>query len=392
MSNNPIGHLSALQFHSHTLRAALDAQGKPWFMAEDVLCVLAFKNALSALRRLDDDEKAATFEGLLLSESGVYRQIFASGKPESNALKRWLVEDAIPALVRESRGRSAEACAMATDSVGSVIPFQFGEKMVRTITDEKGEPLFVGKDVCDVLGYADHTNAMKQHCRGVVKYHPILDSIGRARQTRVLSEPDVMRLIVSSKLPAAEAFERLVFEEILPTIRKTGAYTVPQFRELPDHPTLVGLQKQARQSRGLADTSETRVAALIGVQRMIAAVPGVKPAMAAAVALNIIEAETGMNLDAFRAVLPRNSEPMATLNSTGLGALIHEPAVTTNRLLERMGLQKRNARGEWELTDAGKRHGEAFPYTNGRHSGYQILWKHSVAVLLRDPQLHIDLQ
>jgi hypothetical protein len=37
-------------------------------------------------------------------------------------------------------------------------------------------------------------------------------------------------------------------------------------------------------------------------------------------------------------------------------------------------------------------HGEAYPYTNGRHSGYQILWKHSVAVLLRDPQLHIYLQ
>ncbi len=275
--------------------------------------------------------------------------------------------------------------------MSSLTIFRFESHVVRTVTDEKGEPLFVGKDVCDVLGYANVNDAMKRHCKGVVKRYP-LQTPGGAQQMRVLTESDVMRLIVSSKLPAAEAFERLVFEEILPTIRKTGTYTVPKFRELPDHPTLVDLQKQARQSRGLADNLETRVAALIGVQRMIAAVPGVKPAMAAAVALNIIEQETGMNLDAFRAVLPRNSEPMATLNSTGLGALIHEPAVTTNRLLERMGLQKRNARGEWELTDAGKQHGEAFPYTNGRHSGYQILWKHSVAVLLRDPQLHLYLQ
>lgn len=45
---------------------------------------------------------------------------------------------------------------------------------------------------------------------------------------RVLSEPDVLRLIVNSSLPAAERFERWVFEEVLPSIRKTGSYTVPQ--------------------------------------------------------------------------------------------------------------------------------------------------------------------
>jgi prophage antirepressor-like protein len=268
--------------------------------------------------------------------------------------------------------------------------FEFQSHVVRTIIDERGEVYFVGKDVCEVLGYADAANAMKRHCKGVAKRHP-LQTHGGTQEVRVLAEPDVMRLIVGSKLPAAEAFERLVFEEILPSIRKTGSYTARPAAD-PVHPTLADLQKQARQQRGLTDNSETRVAALIGVQKMIAAVPGVKPAMAAAVALNVIERETGMNLDAFRAALPRSSEPMATLNSTGLGALIHEPAVTTNRLLERMGLQKRNARGEWELTDAGKMHGEAYPYTNGRHSGYQILWKHSVAVLLRDPQLHIYLQ
>jgi prophage antirepressor-like protein len=193
--------------------------------------------------------------------------------------------------------------------------FEFQSHAVRTIIDERGDVLFVGKDVCEVLEYADATNAMKRHCRGVAKRHPIVDNLGRSQEVRVLAEPDVMRLIVGSKLPAAEAFERLVFEEILPTIRKTGSYTARPAAD-PVHPTLVDLQKQARQQRGLTDNSETRVAALIGVQKMIAAVPGVKPAMAAAVALNVIERETGMNLDAFRAALPRNSEPMATLNAS----------------------------------------------------------------------------
>ncbi len=74
------------------------------------------------------------------------------------------------------------------------------------------------------LGYADPTNAMKQHCRGVVKRHPIVDSLGRTQKVRVLTEADMFRLVVSSTLPSAEAFERLVFEEILPAIRKTGSY------------------------------------------------------------------------------------------------------------------------------------------------------------------------
>ena len=278
---------------------------------------------------------------------------------------------------------------MQPTSTGELIAFQFQSNTVRTITDERGEPLFVGKDVCDVLGYANATTAMNRHCKGVAKRYPLLTD-GGVQNVRVLTEADVMRLIVHSKLPAAERFERWVFEEVLPAIRKTGTYSV---HTAPiEHPTLIDVQKQARATRGLADNAETRVAALVGVQKMIAAIPGVKPATAAAVALNVIETETGMCMDAFRAALPRNSEPMATLNATGLGALIDEPAVTTNRLLERMGLQKRNARSEWEMTEAGKRHGEAFPYSNGRHSSYQILWKHSVAVLLRDPQLDLYLR
>lgn len=114
-----------------------------------------------------------------------------------------------------------------TSASSSITPFQFESHAVRVLTDETGEPLFVGKDVCVALGYADHTNAMKQHCRGVVKRHPITDSLGRTQEVRVLSEPDVLRLIVSSHLPEAEKFERWVFEEVLPSIRKTGAYVAP---------------------------------------------------------------------------------------------------------------------------------------------------------------------
>ncbi|WP_310227456.1 BRO family protein [Acidovorax delafieldii] len=91
-----------------------------------------------------------------------------------------------------------------------------------------GEPWFVGKDVAEALGYADPTTAMRSHCRGVQKLHPIVDTLGRKQETRILSEPDVLRLIVNSTLPAAERFERWVFEEVLPSIRKTGSYKAPK--------------------------------------------------------------------------------------------------------------------------------------------------------------------
>lgn len=90
-----------------------------------------------------------------------------------------------------------------------VTPFNFEQYQVRTVANnETGEVLFVGKDVCVALGYADHTNAMKQHCRGVVNYHPIQDSIGRIQSARILTEADVLRLAVNSELPSAEPFER----------------------------------------------------------------------------------------------------------------------------------------------------------------------------------------
>ena len=63
---------------------------------------------------------------------------------------------------------------------------------------------------------------------GWQKLHPILDSLGRTQEVRVLTEPDVLRLIVSSTLPAAERFEKWVFEEVLPSIRKTGQYAAPK--------------------------------------------------------------------------------------------------------------------------------------------------------------------
>ncbi|WP_175787555.1 phage antirepressor [Burkholderia anthina] len=100
--------------------------------------------------------------------------------------------------------------------------FVFDASVIRVIPIE-GEPWFVARDVATVLGYADPTNAIKLHCRGVAKYHP-LQTPGGPQQTRLIPERDVYRLVMRSKLPAAERFEEWVVGEVLPSIRKTGAY------------------------------------------------------------------------------------------------------------------------------------------------------------------------
>ena len=109
----------------------------------------------------------------------------------------------------------------------SLTTFNFNGADVRTIVLPNGEPGFVGKDVCDRLGYANPNKAMGDHCKGVPIRYPIPDALGRTQETRILTEPDVLRLIVSSNLPAAQEFERWVFEEVLPSIRRTGSYTAP---------------------------------------------------------------------------------------------------------------------------------------------------------------------
>ena len=96
---------------------------------------------------------------------------------------------------------------------------------VRTLKTEDGKVLFCGADVAKALGYKDTVNALKAHCKtdGVVIHH-LIDSMGRTQQAKFITEGNVYRLITHSKLPNAERFEAWVFDEVLPTIRKHGAY------------------------------------------------------------------------------------------------------------------------------------------------------------------------
>lgn len=100
----------------------------------------------------------------------------------------------------------------------------FGQ--LRTV-EEDGKIMFVASDVAKMLGYTNTSKAIGDHCKCVTKrYIPHPQGKGTL-EVNFIPEGDVYRLIIHSKLPAAEKFESWVFDEVLPTIRKTGSYTKP---------------------------------------------------------------------------------------------------------------------------------------------------------------------
>lgn len=101
--------------------------------------------------------------------------------------------------------------------------FYFNGDAVRTLLRDN-EPYFVGKDVAEILGYSNPRDALSKHVdsddKGVAK----CDTLGGTQQTTIINESGLYSLILSSKLPKAKEFKHWVTSEVLPTIRKHGAY------------------------------------------------------------------------------------------------------------------------------------------------------------------------
>ncbi|CAH1747466.1 Phage antirepressor protein [Thauera humireducens] len=201
---------------------------------------------------------------------------------------------------------------------GAVTAFSFERMPVRTVTAD-GEVWFVGSDICDALGYVNPSDAIKQHCKGVAKRYP-LSTAGGMQQMRVLSEPDVMRLIVSSTLPAAERFESWIFEDVLPSIRKTGGYTAPQAKKADD-----GLA-QFRRARAIDLSAKT-------AERICAQFPKLGDAARQCVFAKLVNPIVGDEVIA----LPRVDGPL--MNATEVGRRFGATANAIGRLANAHGLK-----------------------------------------------------
>lgn len=102
---------------------------------------------------------------------------------------------------------------------------EFGD--IRTV-DLNGEPWFVGKDIAAALGYSNPQKAIRDHVDALDKGVNEMDTPGGKQQMPVINESGVYSLIFGSKLEGAVRFKRWVTGEVLPTLRKTGSYTMPK--------------------------------------------------------------------------------------------------------------------------------------------------------------------
>ena len=133
---------------------------------------------------------------------------------------------------------------------------EFGE--VRTIVID-GTPWFVGKDVAEALGYVKARNAIASHVQDEDKKDaPIQGTLGGTQQMTIINESGLYSLILSSKLPTAKKFKHWVTSEVLPTIRKHGAYMTEQTLEKaltsPDFLIKLATQlKEEQEARILAE-------------------------------------------------------------------------------------------------------------------------------------------
>lgn len=107
--------------------------------------------------------------------------------------------------------------------------FNFKGKQVRTVTVGE-EPYFVGKDVAEILGYKKPENAIANHVDDEDKTTTLIQGNGSNYKSKavIINESGLYSLILSSKLPSAKEFKRWVTSEVLPTIRKHGAYMTDQ--------------------------------------------------------------------------------------------------------------------------------------------------------------------
>lgn len=142
----------------------------------------------------------------------------------------------------------------------------FGQ--MRTI-EVNGKTMFCGKDVAIALGYSIPSKAINTHCKGVSKME--VPTSGGNQKLIFISEGDVYRLIAKSKLSAAEKFESWVFDDVLPSIRKSGSYSIATESYLIEDPIKraerwieeqkqrLALETKVEQQKPMVDIAEQRI-------------------------------------------------------------------------------------------------------------------------------------
>ncbi len=114
---------------------------------------------------------------------------------------------------------------MSDESRVSLQIFNFNGANVRTVL-VGGEPLWPVKDLCDVLGLSDTNKAVAGLDDDETNTIRVADSLGREQEMLAVNEPGLYSLVLKSRKPIARSFKRWITHEVIPSVRKTGSYSV----------------------------------------------------------------------------------------------------------------------------------------------------------------------
>ena len=226
--------------------------------------------------------------------------------------------------------------------MSNIIPFNYHEREIRIIQDENGTPWWVAKDVCSLLGFADHNSAVRSHLdedeKGVRQAH----TLGGKQDLLTVNESGLYALIFKSGKPEARPFRKWVTSEVLPLIRKTGYYSIPKKTKSEQPPETV--QAIAKDFRAL---------------KTIATIAGLKGNQAVLMANKAMVKLKGANpLELIGATHLICDKQNIHLTATELGKSYGLSAQKTNQLLESNGVIEsfRDSKNKlkWKATKKGE--------------------------------------
>ena len=229
---------------------------------------------------------------------------------------------------------------------------EFGELEILQVGDKFWFP---ATKCAEILGHQNPERAVRRHCRGVTKM--VSPTAGGIQTVNYITEGDLYRLIIRSKLESAQLFESWVFDEILPSIRKHGAYIMPEIIEELQRNT----EKNAELLKSLAEEQRERIAAEERYRNL--EFENKQLATASKLLEETLE-EAKPKLSYYDTILQNPSAVPVTLIAKDYGM----PAVRFNKLLHGFHIQYRVG-GTWELyqeyAGQGYTHGNTFHLADG---------------------------
>ena len=238
----------------------------------------------------------------------------------------------------------------------SLITFDYNTNVIRTQVTDDGEPLFCLADICKVLDVSDPSNTARQvkeefGCPVLNTGH-VTDSLGRDQTAAFITEPQLYFVLMRSRSDNARPFRQWVVNDVLPSIRKTGSYSVKS--------DALSVERKLNAAKIILEP-----AGITGNQLTLALD-------------KVYKANTGESLLAQTGVELKAPTQSQLLTPTQIGERLDgRSAKAINLLLQDLGLQRKVGK-EWELTQLGKDSGGVYLDTNKRHSNgtpiRQIKW------------------